>query len=64
MDDPFPDELAHALAEPSGAAKDEHDQASQDEQAQFIEAMGDLITSAGFARWRREPAEQQQAAQN
>lgn len=63
MDDPFPADLAPALAEPSGAAKDEHERARQDEQAQLIEAMGDLLTSAGYARWRRDH-EQQQAAQN
>lgn len=68
MDDPFPDELAPALAEPSSAAKDEHDreeQARQDElYAETAAVLGDWLTARGYAAWQRDQDEQHQAAEN
>jgi hypothetical protein len=68
MDEPFPAEVAPALAELTAAAKDEHDreeQARQDElQAAVLEMLGDNLTARGYAAWRRDHDEPEQAAQN
>lgn len=61
MDDSVPAELAPALAEPSGAAKDEYErdeQASQDElYAAISEMLGDHLTARGYAAWLRSEEE-------
>jgi hypothetical protein len=54
MDGSSPDALASVLADLSSAAKDEHEQASQDEQDAAFEVLGDHLTANGYAAWQRE----------
>jgi hypothetical protein len=49
--------IQEALADLTHAATAEHEQASRDERDAAFEPLGDVLTSRGYAAWRRSEEE-------